>query len=150
MYPFIRHEFDWLLVHESRPEVGARHVKTFLLPTTPAEQSTLNLYVAGAFEVHIGPFKQTLVAGQSSLDLAISPIPAGVLLVETPVAANSIRFCLQPKLGTTKWSRRAVQLAAGETASANDGFVIPMQPDLVAVPSYTAQTDIKVFVIERL
>jgi len=150
MYPFIRHEFDWLLVHESRPDAGSRHVKTFLLPTAPMAQSTLNLYMAGAFDIQIGSFTQSMEVGQSSLDLKINPIPAGVLVVETATALHSVRLCLQPKVAGTRWSRQAMHLKAGETATASDGFVIPVGSDLHVVASYTAAVDTKVFVVERL
>lgn len=150
MYPFIRHEVGWLVIHESRPAAGQRHLKSFLLPTRPQDQPTLNLYVAGEFSVEFGDQRLTLAAGQSSLDLGDAPIPAGAIVTETALSTNCVRFCMQPIDPRTKWSRRRVELAAGESVRAADGFVVPMTDPLVAVERYVANQPVSVFVIERL
>lgn len=149
MYPFKRFVYDWLAVHESRPAVGQRHMKTFVATTAPKDQSTFNIYASGVFEVAIGSAKQQMQAGMSTLDIAIDAIPAGVLIVEKPLVPDSVRFCCQPLNEATKWTRKGVTLQPGESLT-TDGWIIPALPELQVVKSFTADAPTKVFVLERV
>ncbi len=148
MYEFKRFVYDWLVVHESRPAVGQRHMKAFVAPTAPKDQSTFNIYASGVFELAIGSTKQQMQAGMSTLDIAIDAIPAGVLIVEKPLVPDSVRFCCQPLNESTRWTRRAVTLQSGESLS-SDGWIIPALPELQVVKSFTADSPTKVFVLDR-
>lgn len=150
-YPFVLHDFGWLRLHESRPALGARHLKSFLRPTAPADQRTLNLYVAGRFEWRVGDYRQELVAGQSNLDITLLRIPDRTIVTERPLVAGSVRYCLQPIDADTRWTRRRVDLAAGQKASpAAGGWVVRLTPEVDVRANYTAERAETVFVLEQI
>lgn len=99
---------------ESTPALGVEHHKQFLPGTTPSNQSTLNLYVDGEFELSIPAvgFTQRMVAGQTSLDVALSEYPAGVVCIERPLTSNARRLCLAP-MEPSRWSRQVQTFLAG-------------------------------------
>lgn len=148
-YPFIRHTLDWLLVHESQVSPGMLHLKSFVQPTRPADQVTLNLYVRGAFRLSWGGPSTILRGGQSSLDLPVETLPAGQLVVEEALS-DGVRLCLQPADPKTKWVRRRVDLKAGEHVVAVDGFVLPLDRVDLGRRDFCAEVPTSVFVVERV
>lgn len=150
MYSFKKHEFDWLLIHESRPMPGDTHLKAFVRDTHPHDQITLNIYVSGEFVIGIGDFSQTMTPGSSSIDLALDVVPSGVVVLERAASDGCMRMCIQSKDPATRWSRKRVEVLSGQTVSASDGFIIPMKPIVQAHRVYTAEGDESVFVLERI
>lgn len=115
MYQFKRIWVPGFMLVESRPIQGCSHVKRFAAGTTPRNQGTLNLYLAGRFSFSISSvgFNQELCAGGSSLDLGMDAFPAGVDAIEVAISEDCWRMCLSPEGGASRWSRRIVELEPG-------------------------------------
>jgi len=135
-YTFERLVFGWLAMHVSHAEPDQRHIKVMLAAATPQTQRTLNLYVAGSFEVSVrapggAVSTQVMLAGQSSLDLTLA-LPAGAIVTERALAPGSVRYCLEPEDKSAAWSRRRFDLLDGEVMQASVGeLLVPMRPEAV-------------------
>lgn len=136
MYKFTHHKVDWLNVYDAQPELGAKHIKCFALNTAPsgqfalnidpADQFALNIYLSGesVLEVPSIGFSQTLLAGQSSIDVTLAEYPAGALVIERPSVAPARRLCVSPINPKTKWTRRRVDLCADEAVELGSAIAI--------------------------
>jgi hypothetical protein len=146
-YPFVAHQFDWLTIHESKAAPGMVHLKQFQSDTAPSKQRTLNLYVSGKFGLSVGQYEQVMLPGQSSQDVRCI-FPHGLIVIEEPLE-EGVRLCLAPKDEKQAWSRRAVQLAAGESITAEPGglVVIATSPP-TAAPAFTADTAQTVWLVK--
>lgn len=125
MYRFKRIHAPGFLLVESRPAHGDTHAKVFAPGTTPKNQGTLNLYLAGEFEFSIpsAGFAQRLAQGQTNLDLRIESFPAGVDAIEAAASADCWRMCLSTEKPGARWSRRIAELEAGGVLRIGPGSV---------------------------
>lgn len=125
MYKFKRIHVPGFTLVESRPSSGDDHVKRFMPGTTPQNQNTLNLYLAGEFLFAIPSIglAQTMLPGQTNLDLGDALFPVGVDAVETAVGDGCWRMCLSPQDKTARWTRRIDEIEAGGTLSLAAGDV---------------------------
>jgi len=113
MYQFSTQEIAGLQVAQTVARGGTDHLKVYAAAgVTPATQDTLNVYVSGSFRFGCGQFSQTLVGGQTSLDLTIAAYPAGEICEETVLSDWGVRFCVSSK---KPWERERFALNAGQT-----------------------------------
>lgn len=115
MYQFKRLRAPGFMLVESRPSAGDKHTKRFAAGTTPQNQGTFNLYLAGEFSLSIAAtgFSQRLTPGQTNLDLPPGATSPGVDVVERALSDGCWRMCLSPQDKAARWTRRIVVLAAG-------------------------------------
>lgn len=123
MYQFSTAELAGLQVAQTVAKAGTNHKKVYATTgVTPATQDTLNVYVSGSFRFDCGTFTQTLMAGQTSLDLTIPEYPAGEICEETVLSPWGMRFCVSSK---KPWARDALELQAGQSYQPPcDGVVV--------------------------
>lgn len=119
MYPFSRASIGPFTLHTSDPAVGDTHRKRFGPGVTPTNQATLNLYVAGRFEIEIPAlqYRREMLAGECSLDIELPAFPSD-LCIERCLEEGSRRICIAPTVATTRWSRHLIDLAAGSASVA--------------------------------
>ena len=125
MYKFKRIYATGFLLVESRPDVGQSHVKRFTPGTTPKNQGTLNMYLAGEFSFSIpaSSFSQAMLPGQTSLDLKIDAFPVGAEAVEQATSDGCWRMCLSPVDKSVRWTRRIAEVEAGGVLPLSEGDV---------------------------
>lgn len=138
MYNFTSKMISGFRVSKAAPEVGAVHLKKFAYKVTPKNQATLNLYIAGSFELTSNSFTQLLEAGQTSLDVALSEYPAGELVTERVMSGPAIRYCVA-KVGGGAWLRVRVD-AAPEWVPEHNGLLIYLDGDLAEVTQGVSPT----------
>lgn len=125
MYKFKRIFAPGFVLVESRPEAGQSHVKRFVPGTTPKNQGTLNLYLAGEFSFSIAAagFAQSMLPGQTNLDLKIDAFPVGAEAVEQAASDGCWRMCLSPADKSVRWTRRIAEVEAGGVLPLSEGDV---------------------------
>lgn len=138
MYNFTSKLVNGFCVSKATPEVGAVHLKKFAYKVTPQNQATLNLYIAGSFELTSSSFTQMLEAGQTSLDVALLEYPAGELVTERVMSGPAVRYCVA-KVGGGAWLRVRVDVAP-EWVPEHNGLLIYSGGDLVEVTQGVALT----------
>jgi hypothetical protein len=109
MYSYAKQSIGGFHVYKATPEVGAIHCKKFASAVTPQNQATLNVYIAGSFELSAGSFTQALEAGQTSLDVTLAEYPAGELFTERVLSGPAIRYCVS-KAGGGTWLRARIEI----------------------------------------
>jgi hypothetical protein len=144
MYNFVRQTIGGFHVHKATPEIGAVHHKKFAYKVTPQNQATLNVYLAGSFELQATSFRQLLEAGQTSLDVALAEYPAGELFTERVVSGPAIRYCVA-KAGGGAWLRARVDVTP-EWVPEHNGLLIYLDGDLAEVTNGVAPTKIGIAV----
>lgn len=125
MYKFKRIYAPGFVLVESRPEDGQSHVKRFASGTTPKNQGTLNLYLAGEFSFSIAAagFTQIVLPGQTNLDLKIDAFPVGAEAVERAASDGCWRMCLSPVDKSARWTRRIAEVEAGGILPLREGDI---------------------------
>ena len=125
MYKFKRIHTPGFVLVESRPEAGQSHVKRFASGTTPKNQGTLNLYLAGEFSFSIAAagFAQSMLPGQTNFDLEIDAFPGGAEAVEQATSGGCWRMCLSPADKSARWTRRIAEVEAGGVLQLSEGDV---------------------------
>lgn len=125
MYKFKRTHISGFVLVESRPDIGQIHVKRFAPGTTPKNQGTLNMYLSGEFllSVPASSFSQTMLPGQTNIDLKIDAFPAGAEAVEQATSDGCWRMCLSPADKSARWMRRIAEVEAGGALQLSEGDV---------------------------
>lgn len=125
MYKFKRIFAPGFVLVESRPEAWQSHVKRFAPGTTPKNQGTLNLYLAGEFSFSIPStgFRQAMLPGQTNLDISIDAFPVYVDAIEAAELDGCWRMCLSPADKTARWTRRIAQVEAGGILPLREGDI---------------------------
>ena len=125
MYKFKRIHAPGFVLVESRPDIGQIHVKRFAPGATPKNQGTLNMYLSGGFllSVPASSFSQTMLPGQTNIDLKIDAFPAGAEAVERAASSDCWRMCLSPADKSARWTRRIADVEAGGVLQLSEGDV---------------------------
>ena len=125
MYQFKRLRAPGFMLVESRPSAGDEHTKRFAAGTTPQNQGTFNLYLAGEFSLSIAAtgFSQRLTPGQTNLDLLPGATSPGVDVVERALSDGCWRMCLSPADKSARWTRRIAEVEAGGVLQLSEGDV---------------------------
>lgn len=101
-------------IHRSEPPVGAIHRKCLSEDMTTRDQYTLNLYVAGRFAFGPEGGEQIQIeAGTASTEIDMT-LRAGVVYVERPLVAESVRLCVEPAGHRRRWRREVVTYQYGD------------------------------------
>lgn len=135
MYAFKKQRVGAFDVHTAHPEVGSLHYKKFTSGVTPQSQATLNVYVQGTFLLRGGLFEQTMVAGQTSLDVGLSEYEPDQIYVEKVLTGPAKRLCIAKTTGGV-WNRQNLLVKPGWVSNHSgvllyfDGSVLEVTPGI--------------------